>query len=121
MTGPDRGADADEYFSETMALVNQLNASSVRQLFVDNLDQVLTRSQIRAEFDAAFGSGAGDRVLVICERVGGEDVIKELWIGLGPGVDAAPDLGALMLAAPTTDVSSNSQRCAGGKVVRAPI
>lgn len=120
MTGPDRDADPDEYFTEAMALVTALNASAVRRIFLDNLGRRLTRGQIRAAFDGAFGRGAGDRVLVICERVGNEDVITELWINLGRGVTVAPDLGALILAAPTTDVSSNSQRCSGGKVVRAP-
>ncbi len=120
LTGPDRGADADEYFTETMALVRQLNASPLRQLFVDNLDRVLTREIVRAAFDAAFGAGAGDRVRLICGKAGEEDVVTELWINLGASVTADSDLRALILEAPTTAVSASSQRCAAGRVVRAP-
>jgi ribonuclease T2 len=58
-TGADAGATPDEYFAETLALMKQLNESAVQALFADHLGEVLSRAQIEAAFDQAFGAGPG--------------------------------------------------------------
>jgi len=120
LTSFDRGAGPDEYFTEAIALLDVLNASPVRRLFASNLGRQLTRAEVRDTFDAAFGPGAGERVQLVCARPGGETVITEIRVNLAAGVTARPDLGALILAAPTAAASSGGEGCAGGLVARAP-
>src|SRR5688500_18059343 len=43
-TGPDAGADPEEYFTETMGLLEQLNASPVQALFEENIGEVLSKA-----------------------------------------------------------------------------
>jgi len=117
-TGPDQGADPNEYFRESLLLMNLLNASPVRVLFAQNLGKVLEREEIETAFDGAFGEGASDRLVIRCAKVGGENVISELWIGLKGAIGEAPDLGALIRAAPTTEVSSTQTSCNSGRVVK---
>ena len=111
MSSADAGADANEYYSETMALLAQLNASPVRDLFVAHLGQDLTAAEIEAAFDASFGAGAGKRVVVRCDDDTG--VITEMWIGMKGDISADSDLGALILAAPPTTTSTNATSCDG--------
>ena len=111
LSSADAGADPDEYYGDTMALLGQLNASAVRDLFVAHLGQDLTAAEIEAAFDTAFGAGAGQRVVVRCDRNSG--VITEMWIGLKGEISAASDLGALILAAPPTTTSTNATSCSG--------
>ena len=117
-SGSDSGADPDEYFSETMALIEALNGSAVQDLLEEKLGEVVTREEIEAAFDQAFGDGAGDRVLVRCSRVNGENIIGELWIGLKGDIGSAPDLAALIQAAPKTETSSSQRSCNAGRVAR---
>ncbi len=116
-TGPDAGADPEEYFTETMGLLEQLNASPVQALFEENIGEVLSKAQIEAAFDAAYGAGAGDRVLIRCSNASGGRIITELWIGLKGDIAPSSDLGDLISAAPPTDTSTNASSCDGGRVV----
>lgn len=117
-SGADRDADPDEFFAETMALLEQLNASAVQALFEAKLGEVVTREEIEAAFDESFGGGAGRRVLVRCSRVRGENVIGELWIGLKGEISQAPDFKSLIQAAPETETSTDNQSCNSGRVVK---
>lgn len=117
-SGADTGADPDEYFSETMALLEALNGSAVQDLFEAKLGEVIRREEIEAAFDASFGAGAGDRVLVRCSRVNGENIIGALWIGLKGDISAEPDFAALIQAAPETEASADDRSCNSGRVVR---
>jgi ribonuclease T2 len=116
-SGADNNADPDEYFSEAMALLQALNTSPVRALFAEHVGEVLTRDAIEDAFDAAFGAGAGERVIVRCSGSGSNRIVTELWIGLKGDVATPPDLAGLILAAPPTSVSSTQTSCAGGRVV----
>ena len=105
------GTDADTYFREALVLLDQLNASAVRQVFESNIGKRLRVEEVRAAFDGAFGPGTGERVRLECDLDGR---ITELRIGLkGPLTDhsALPDL---IRAAPTRTVG-----CRGGWVDRA--
>jgi ribonuclease T2 len=61
-------SSAETYFRDAIALLDQVNASEVRQLFLDNRDRDITSSQIRDQFNQSFGAGAGKKVQVECER-----------------------------------------------------
>lgn len=112
-SGADAGADPDEYFIESMALLAQLNGSPVRALFADRLGETLTRGEIEAAFDEAFGAGAGERVLIRCS--GGN--ISALWINLEGDITPESDLAGLILAAPPASASTGTRSCGGGRVV----
>lgn len=116
-SGDGVGADPDEYFSDTMSVIEQLNASAVGTLFADRLGETIRFEELQASFDTAFGSGAGERVVMNCQRINGENAISELWIGLGGEIEANSDLGTLILAAPTTDNSTTRQSCQRGLVL----
>jgi ribonuclease T2 len=116
-TGADSGANPEEYFTETMALIEQLNESPVQALFEANIGEVISRAQIEAAFEAAYGAGAGDRVLIRCSNASGGRIIAELWIGLKGDISETADLGSLIAAAPPTETSTNASSCDGGLVV----
>jgi ribonuclease T2 len=95
-----RGAGgADEYFDDTLQVLDAINGSEVAALLADHVGAEVETADIRAAFDAAFGTGAGERVQVHCTGDGGRTLIQELKIGLdGPmGPDAA--VADLVLAA----------------------
>ena len=101
------GTDADTYFSQAMALAEQINDSPIRALFADNRGRHLSSNEVRAAFDAAFGRGIGERVRLICT----EGMISELRLSLKGQIGADSPIGPLMQAAPTL-----SPRCRGGRV-----
>lgn len=120
LTSTDHGADADEYFSETLGLLEQLNKSAVRALFARSVGRNLTARQIGRAFDKSFGAGAGDRVIVRCNRVDNVEVITELWISVGAGITPDSRLSDLIRKAPRSSVSSGARRCREGLVAAAP-
>ncbi len=117
----DTGADPDGYYGATMALLEQLNRSAVRTLFEANIGNVLTLEQVQQVFEEAFGDGAGERFHMVCNQHHDtrETIIAELWISLTGSIRPGTDLGELILASPTRDVSSSRPPCARGLVVRA--
>jgi ribonuclease T2 len=112
-SGADAGADPDEYFADSIALMAQLNDSPVRTLFAENLGETLTRGEIEAAFDEAFGAGAGERVLIRCNSGN----ISALWINLEGDITPESDLAGLILAAPPASASTGTRGCGGGRVV----
>lgn len=88
----------EEYYQETIALLDQLNASTVRQLLVRNLERDLTGEQIRQAFGTAFG--AENKVLISCATVNREDLIQELLISLRGEIEADTPLTELLANAP---------------------
>ncbi len=83
----------------------------MRELFAANIGKSLSQDEIRGAFDAAFGTGAGERVRVACEDDGRRRIITELTIGLYGTPGQTPNLGKLMRAARPTDGG-----CEGGTV-----
>lgn len=105
------GTDADSYFNHSMALLDELNASGVRDLFESNLGRRLRVTQVRDAFDRDFGAGAGGRVRLVCDE---EGLITELRIGLRGPIDPNTPLRMLILAAPP-----RTPGCPSGLVDRA--
>lgn len=76
------GASADTFFKRAIALVEEVNDSAVRELLSGNIGKHVSRNQIRAAFDEAFGEGAGRKVRVDCEADDDRDLIFELRVNL---------------------------------------
>ena len=120
LSGEDQGSDPDEYYRETILLLDQLNKSAVGDLFTRSRGEILTKKQIETAFQEAFGPNADKRVLVRCGDVEGEEgtkVITGLHINLGKGINDQSDLGELILSAPDISKSTRSKSCAKGLVV----
>lgn len=104
------GQTAEQYYADTLLLMNQLNATAVRNLFSDHVGQAITTTTIRDTFDDVFGAGAGARVQVTCKRDGNRNLITELTIGLAGKLDEL-SMAEAIFAAPQT-----SPGCSGGIV-----
>ena len=105
------GSDAETYFRQSLALLDQLNASEVRGLFEANIGKRLRAEEVRAAGDRAFGPGSGARMRLECDQ---EGQITELRIGLKGPIRDGSALGELIHAAP-----SRTAGCRGGWVDRA--
>ena len=100
------GDTMEEYYADSLAVMRDLNASAVRELFAASIGVTLTSGQIREAFDEAFGPGAGSRVRVACvtDPSNGRRLIGELTIGLSGEIDGEASLSDLIFAAaPTAD------------------
>jgi len=90
------------YFEDSLALMAQINASQLQNLFANSVGKRLTGQQIRRVFDAEFGPGTGKRVRIACKRDGRRTIITELTIGLAGRISQNPDLSDLILTARPT-------------------
>ena len=93
------GGTADAYFNRAAALVEQVDASPVRELFVHNVGKSLSSDAIRSTFEQAFGQGAGARVTVSCQGQGTDREITEIDIALAGEVTGTAPLKDLIRAA----------------------
>jgi ribonuclease T2 len=96
----------EEYYQDSLALMDQLNDSPLRELFAGNIGQSITANQIRAGFDRAFGAGSGGKVRIKCKS----GMITELWINLKGGIDEETELSDLLAAGAPTDKGCNAGR-----------
>ena len=96
------GTDAETYYAASLALLDALNRSAVRDLFAARIGREVTSEAVRDAFDAAFGAGAGDSVKLACAEDGARRIVTEITLGLYGVVDATPDLGALLRTANPT-------------------
>ncbi len=76
------GTDPDEYFRDSLIVLDAVNASEARALFARSIGRVVTRDAVRAAFDRSFGPGTGDRVRLTCRRDGARVLISEITLGL---------------------------------------
>ena len=98
----------EEYYQETILLLDQLNASGVRTLMAHNLEQDVTDDQIMMAFDQAFGTGTGSKITMSCSRVRGENLIQELRINLQGDIVSDSAMAELLAIAP--DARSGCQQ-----------
>lgn len=82
----------EEYFAESILLVEQINASAVRDYFAENIGKTIQISEIIAKFNKAFGPGAGDKVKVKCSN----GMVTELWINLQGEITLQSKLSTLL-------------------------
>jgi ribonuclease T2 len=94
----------EEYYQESIALLDQVNGSSVRDLFVENIGNSLSSSEIREQFDEAFSEGAGSKVQVQCKRDIDEEednMVVELQINLKGDIQLDTPIATLLEAGKT--------------------
>ncbi len=105
-------ADPEEYFRESIMLVEQLNDDNnkVRKLFATNIEKEIKLEDVKAAFNDSFGAGAGDKLTMKCSQ----GMITELWINLKGEIDANSTLADLL-----QDASPAATKCRSGKVDRA--
>ena len=93
---------AEDYFVQSIRLIGELNASPIRDLFANAIGREVSAAEIRAAFDAAFGAGAGARVLLDCESdAAGRRLAGELRISLRGTPGQGTSLGELIRAGDT--------------------
>lgn len=94
------GLTADVYFRTAVDLLTQVNAGPVRALLDERIGRTVSLQEIRAAFDQDFGPGAGERVNMSCNRVGGRTLVGELQINLAGPLDGQTPIDPLLAAAP---------------------
>ncbi len=107
------GATAQTYFARAVTLLDAVNASPVRDLLARNAGRHVSRSQVRAAFDAAFGAGAGRKVRLDCADDSGRTLISELRLNLTGDVMGSTPLDDLLHAGRNAGAG-----CTGGIVDR---
>lgn len=85
-------ASAETYYSRSLDLLDQLNASPIPALFKQKAGGTLALAEVRAAFDAAFGPGAGERVRLTCRKTGDTTMVVGLTVGLARGEGKLPAL-----------------------------
>ncbi len=100
--------NADQYFKDEIRLAKEVNASPVQALFATNVGKQVSADQIRSAFDQAFGSGAGSKVQVECDRQGR---LSGFTLNLRGDIPGGADLKSLLAAG---DQAQN--KCDGGVV-----
>lgn len=101
----------EEYFQESIALLDQVNSSSVRELLARNIGNFLSSSEIRNQFDEAFNDPAGSKVQVQCQRDIDEDqnnMVVELQVNLKGNIQPDTPIGSLMQAGQTVPAGCTS-------------
>jgi ribonuclease T2 len=115
------GGSMESYYDRSLALMQALNASTLRLYLAERIGRTLTPHQIRTAADAAFGRGAGNRIRIQCktEQDGHRVVLTELQIQLSGDLGGDIDLADLILAAPRQD--SNARQCPSVVIDRAGL
>lgn len=97
------GTDAEQYFTDALDMLDAVNASPVRALFASATGSQVTQDEVRAAFDEAFGTGAGERVRLACDDDGERRLIGELTIGLTGQIDGSDSFADRIMDARPTD------------------
>ncbi len=100
----------EEYFTESIALLDKVNNSSVQNLFARNIGKFLSSKEIRNQFDKAFNDGAGSKVQVQCKQDIDEDrnnMVVELQINLKGNIESNTPIATLLQAGKTVSAGCN--------------
>ncbi|MFO1048125.1 MAG: ribonuclease T [Geminicoccaceae bacterium] len=91
---------AGEYFRESLALLDELNASGVRELFASRSGQSLRVEQLRSAVGTTFGRGTGERVEMECEQVGRRTLVTGITLHLRGEIQPGTSLATLLAHGP---------------------
>ena len=104
----------EEYFRESLMLLDQVNNSVVQELFADNIGEEITVTQIGNKFVEDFGDGVDDKVQIRCkidEQPRNRRMITELWLNLEGNIESDTQISDLFKNAPRA-----SSRCSVAEV-----
>jgi len=98
---------AEEYFQESIMLLEQLNGSRLQKFLASHIGQTVTDDQIEAAFEAAFGEGTGAKLQVKCR----DGLINELWISLHGEINSSTEIATLL-----ADAQDATNSCSSGLI-----
>ncbi len=104
----------EEYFRESLVLLDQVNNSVVQDLFANNIGQKITDDQIGEQLVQAFGDGVDNKVQIRCktdEQPRNRRMITELWLNLEGTIESDTQIEDLFKNAPIA-----SSRCSLAEV-----
>ena len=101
------GEPAEEYYKDSIKLMDALNRSAVRDLFANNIGKEITSTQIREAFDNHFGDGTSDKIKIACKKDGRRRLITEITIALKGNLDELTMGDAMLAAANANNVGCN--------------
>lgn len=91
----------EEYYSESIALLEAFNKSPVQQLFANHIGRQLAIQAIDQAL-AAFGAQTGDKVEVKCDN----SLLGELWINLKGDIALDTPVSNLLVNSPSAKVET---------------
>mgnify|MGYP001273127335 CR=1 FL=1 len=97
---------AEEYFSESLMILEQINNSAVQQMLASKNGEVVTAEELKSVFDKSFGAGAGDRLSMKCR----DGLITELRINLNGEIDSTSTMTELLEQAKTSKAGCKTGR-----------
>lgn len=98
------GTNANDYYSDAMILLRQVNSSAIQKYFKLNIGKTVRLKEVRQAVEKSFGKGTGKHVTMNCKK----GLVTELWFHLGNGEE---DLKGLLLKG-----ESPKSRCYKGRV-----
>lgn len=113
------GSDAEEYYRDTIHLLDQLNRSKLADLFEESLGQTLSIKAINTAINDTFGEDADKHIFVECEKYEGEWIFSELYIGLEGPINPHSNLANLINNSPETSRYNDKRECQMGRVLAA--
>ncbi len=90
--------NAEAYFAESIALLENFNASSVQDLAANNINNAVTIREIDTALAKDFGSNAGKKVEVKCEN----SLLVELYVSLQGDITPKSTIAKLIADSPNT-------------------
>ncbi len=75
--------DPQRYYELSMAMIDRINKTKIRDLFAQNIGKEITATQIVQAMERSFGKGARKRIKIICKRDGRRTLITGLHISMG--------------------------------------
>ena len=103
------GVTADAFFARATALLDAVNASSVRTFFTGKIGQRLSIEDLRAAVEQAFGPGTGKNVIMDCAS----GLVTEVHFGLTGDVMGSGALPAMLAAG---YVPGDNRPCRAGNI-----
>ncbi len=97
----------EEYFRESLMLLDQVNNSVVQELFADNIGEEITATQIGNKFVEAFGHGVNNKVRIRCttdRNPRSREIVTELWLNLEGTIEPDTQISDLFKDAPSASL-----------------
>ena len=104
----------EEYFRESLMLLDQVNNSAVQDLFAENIGEEITATQIGNKLVEAFGDGVDKKVRIRCttdRNPRNREIVTELWLNLEGNIEPDTQISDLFKDAPRA-----SSRCSVAEV-----